>query len=84
VEFAKGMAIGFVIGVALIGTAVATLYVHDDSDHERNAARIEQVDAHVQRLERAVTALSGRVAAEMPVEAAPTVAQTSLATEHIR
>jgi len=82
VEFAKGVATGFVIGVALIGTAVATLYVHDDSYHERNAARIEEVGAQVQRLERAVTALSVRVSAETPLAAAPAVVTpTSLTTE---
>ena len=82
-EFAKGVAIGFVIGVAVIGTAVATLYIHDDSVHERNTARIEDIDAHVQRLERAVATLSGRVADERPateVPAAPPTAMTSLAT----
>jgi hypothetical protein len=65
----------------LIGTAATTLYVHDDSVHERNTARIDELDEHVQRLERAVTALSGRVASEAEIAPAPTVTQTSLTTE---
>jgi hypothetical protein len=82
-DFAKGIAVGFVIGVAVIGTAVATLYIHDDSVHERNTARIDDIDAHVQRLERAVATLSGRMAEEKPAGALPTsppTAMTSLAT----
>jgi hypothetical protein len=78
VEFAKGLAAGFVIGVAIIGTAVATLYVHDDSEHVRNAARIEQLDAHVQRLERALGVLSMRVAGEMPVNSVPAATPAAL------
>ena len=77
-EFAKGVATGFVIGVAVIGTAVATLYVHDDSVHERNTARIEKLDAQVQRLELAVTTLSGRVAEESFADRVPNATPTAL------
>jgi len=80
VDFAKGVATGFVIGVALIGTVVATLYVHDDSVHERNAARIEQIAAHVDQLDLAVSRLAGRVAGEMPAPAVPKATPTALTT----
>lgn len=79
-EFAKGVATGFVIGVVVIGTAAATLYVHDDSVHERNSARIEELDEHVQRLERAVATLSGRVADELSADRAAATTAASLTT----
>jgi len=84
VEFAKGVATGFVIGVALIGTSVVTLYVHDDAAYERNSARIEQLDAQVQRLEVALTRLAGRVASEAPPPAVPKATPAALTTEQIR
>jgi len=68
------------MGVAIIGTIVATLYVHYDAAHERNAARIEEVDAQVQRLEHAVAALSGRVAGEVPAPIVPAPTPASLTT----
>ena len=60
-EFAKGMATGFIVGVAAIGVAVALLYHEDDSAHERNAQRIAKLEVQVQQLERAVSHLSGRI-----------------------
>jgi hypothetical protein len=81
VEFAKGVATGFVMGVAIIGAVVATLYVHDDAAHERNSARIEQVDAKVQRLERALTTLSVRVSGETPPTIVPLATQTAVTAD---
>ena len=77
-EFAKGMATGFIVGVAAIGVAVALLYNQDDAAHERNAARIDKLEAHVERLEQAVTRLSGRVAESMPSNAPAMATPTSL------
>jgi hypothetical protein len=84
VEFAKGVATGFVIGVALIGTSVITLYVRDDTAYERNSARIEKLDAQVQRLEVALTRLAGRVADEAPAPAVPKATPATLTTEPLR
>jgi hypothetical protein len=83
VVFAKGVATGFVMGVALIGTAIATLYVHDDSVHERSEARIDQLDAQVRQLELAVSRLAGRVAEESRVPAVATATPASLTTEQV-
>lgn len=68
-EFAKGLAAGFVAGVAVIGAAVALLYYHDDSAHELEAARIAELEAQVQRLEQALIKSSGQVTAEPAVMA---------------
>jgi len=78
VDLAKGMAIGFIVGVAAIGTAVALLYGHDDAAHERNSQRIAKLEAQVQQLEREVTTLSGHVAERVPDNVVPAVTPTSL------
>jgi hypothetical protein len=70
-DFPKGMAAGFIIGVAVIGAAVVLLYRHDDTVHELNAERIEKLEANVHRLELAVNRLSGRVADIAPLDAGP-------------
>jgi len=56
-------------------------YVHDDSIYERNTARIDQLDAHVQQLEITVKRLAGRVAGETPMPDVPKATPTALTTE---
>ena len=72
--FGKGLATGFLIGVALIGAAVVLLNGHDDATHELNAARIQALEQHVERLELAVTKLSREVASERRVTVVPAAA----------
>ena len=77
-EFAKGIATGFTVGVAAIGIAVALLYGHDDSMHERNAERIAKLETQVQQLEHAVNRLAGRVADIAPVDRVPETTAANL------
>jgi hypothetical protein len=62
VSLGKGIAIGFVAGLAVAGGAF--LVLRDDTAAEREAARIAELDAHIQRLDQTVATLSERVAME--------------------
>lgn len=71
-EFAKGMAAGFVIGVALIGATVVLLYYRDDTAHEREVARIAELETQVQSLEHALARKAVREAPDPSLAAVPT------------
>lgn len=71
-EFAKGLATGFVVGVALIGAVVALLYGRDDAARERNLARIAELESQVGRLEEALEKSSLRPPGEMPASRSAT------------
>ena len=67
----KGIAAGFVAGVAVAAGPILWLRAHDDAERTEEKARIVELNAQSQRLEQAVSRLSGLVAARAPVAAAP-------------
>jgi hypothetical protein len=78
VDFGKGLATGFVFGVALIGGAVVLLNGHDDATHELNSARIQALEKHVERLELTLTKLSREVETERQIAAIPAALPVSV------
>ena len=67
-QLGKGIAIGFVAGLAVAFGAVLLLS-DDDAEHAQDAVRLAQLDAQIQRLERSLSRLSGLVAAPQTVPA---------------
>jgi hypothetical protein len=64
----KGIAIGFVIGLAVAGAA--SLLLRDEVPRDRQAERIAELDAQIQRLDQSVSKLSAVVASKAPRDAA--------------
>jgi hypothetical protein len=74
-SLAKGVAIGFVAGLAAAGGVF--LLLRDDTSRE--AARLAELDAHIRQLDQSVSTLSGRMTMQppsigVPAASAPTVA----------
>jgi len=70
----KAIAIGFVAGLAVAGGAV--LLLRDETVPGQETARIAAIDAQVQRLDQAISRLSG-LAAAAPPAAAPAPVERS-------
>src|SRR6185369_8708101 len=69
----KGIAIGFVAGLAVAGGAV--LLLRDETVTAQETARVADLDAQIQRLDQAVSRLSV-LAAAAPRAAAPATAES--------
>jgi hypothetical protein len=84
VSLARGVAIGFVAGLAVAGGAFFLL--RDKLTNAREAARIAELDAHIGQLDRSLSRLAERVAMDRPGPPAPATAQSaavaSIADEH--
>jgi gas vesicle protein len=68
----KGIAIGFLAGLAVAGGAV--LLLRDETSREQESARIAELDAQIQRLDQAVSRLSV-LAVEAPSAVAPAIVE---------
>ena len=65
------MALGFVVGVAVTSGALLWLRIEENVTRDRDAARVEELDAQVQKLEQTVTRLSDLVSASRQIATQP-------------
>ena len=74
-SLAKGVAIGFVAGLAVAGGVL--LLLRDDATRE--AARLAELDAHIRQLDQSVSTLSARMTAQAPSVGVPAASAATVA-----
>jgi hypothetical protein len=86
VSFARGVALGFVAGLAVAGGAFFLL--RDPLTNAREAKRIAELDAHIGQLDQSLARLAERVAMDGPGTPVPALAPSSstaaIADEHAK
>jgi hypothetical protein len=69
-QTSAGVVAGFAAGIGIAVAAMVWLRVQENVTRERDVARVAELDAKVQRLERAVARLSDQVASNRQIFAA--------------
>lgn len=69
-QTSAGVVAGFAAGIGIAVAAMVWLRVQENVTRERDVARVAELDAEVQRLERAVARLSDQVASNRQIFAA--------------